>query len=256
MRILGISKAIISKEFTVALRYKIQLVSGFIFLLVTLVGLILGGNRLLGNASSEETSLNLLSGYLLFFLTNLCIGNPTSECTTATNEGNMETLSMFSIPLYVYLSLQTFFKMLANIGVFVGAGIVASLLLGINFIHTEMLVLIPFYFLSLLSGLGLGLILAGMQILYKRVGYIISLTTIGVSLALAVSPQTNTILVELIPMKAFVTMFKDVCVDKNPPKLMSMVLVLASSLIFYTLGVLVFNAMFKKAKLKGCLGGY
>lgn len=256
MRILEIFKAIILKEFTVTLRYKVQLVSGFIFLLVTLLGLILGGNGLLGEAANEGTSLNLLSGYLLFFLTNLCIGNPSTECTTATNEGNMETLSMFSIPLYTYLSLQTFFKMLANIGVFVGVGIVGSLLLGIDFINANMIILIPFYFLALLSGLGLGLILAGMQLLYKRVGYIISLTTIGVSLALAFSPQTSSILVELVPMKAFATMFRDVCVDKNQPELMSMILILASSVIFYSLGVFVFNTMLKKVKVKGCLGGY
>lgn len=256
MRIFQISKAIIYKEFTVTIRYKIQLVSGFVFLLATLIGLVLGGNQLLGNAENDGTALSLLSGFLLFFLTNLCIRNPSGECSTATNEGNMETLSMFSIPLYTYLSLQTFFKTLANIGIFIGAGIVASLLLGINFMSIDMLVLIPFYFLSLLSGIGLGLILAGMQLLYKKVDYIISLTTIGISLALASSPQTNSFFIEIIPMKAFVTMFKDISVDKNSPQIMSMLAILVSSLFFYTLGVLVFNTMLKKAKIKGCLGGY
>lgn len=256
MRILEISKAIILKEFTVTLRYKVQLISGFIFLLVTLIGLIYGGNGLLGESANESTSLNLLSGFMLFFITNLCIGNPSTECTTATNEGNMETLSMFSITLPAYLSLQTFFKMLANIGVFVGVGFIGSLLLGIDFINANMLILIPFYFVALLSGLGLGLILAGMQLLYKRVGYIISLTTIGVSLALAFSPQTSSIWIELVPMKAFATMFRDVCVDKTQPELMSMVLIIASSAIFYSVGSFVFNTILKRVKVKGCLGGY
>lgn len=256
MRVLEVSKAIIAKEFTVTLRYKIQLISGFIFLLVTLIGLVIGGNSLLGNAVSGQTSLSLVSGFMLFFITNLCIGTPTSECTTATHEGNMETISMFSISLSSYLSLQTFFKMLANIGVFIAVTIVASVILKIDFISLDMIVLFPLYLVALLGGLGLGLILAGLQLLYKRVGYIISLATIGVSLALAVSPRTNSVFIELIPMKAFATIFKDVCIDKTAPELNSVLLVIASSIIFYSIGKVVFNTMLKKAKIKGCLGGY
>jgi ABC-type polysaccharide/polyol phosphate export permease len=256
MRTGTVIKAMIAKEFTVAFRYKLELVSGFIFLLATLMGIIFGGKQILGDESSESSVLAMLSSFLLFFFTNLCIGNPSNECKNAINEGNIETISMFSIPLYGYLSLQTFFNMLANIGTFVLVGIIASFILKIKFISANMLILIPFYFISLLGGLGIGLMLAGLQILYKKISYVISLSTIAISFVLAILPQTDNIFVELIPMKAFTTMFKDVVVDKKFPDISSMVAVLISSVVFYLLGIWVFNNFLKKAKIKGCLGGY
>lgn len=249
-------KAIIVKEFTIAFRYKLELVSGIIFLFASLMGIIFGGQQFLGDGSSESSILGTLSSFLLFFFTNICIGNPPNECKNAINEGNIETISMFSIPLYGYLSFQTFFNMLANIGTFVLVGIIASFILKIDFISANMFILIPFYFISLLSGLGIGLMLAGLQLLYKKIGYIINLSTIAISFVLAILPQTNNIFIELIPMKAFATMFKDVVVDKKFPGISSMVAILISSIVFYLLGILVFNNLLKKAKIKGCLGVY
>ena len=186
----------------------------------------------------------------------MCIGNPANECKNAINEGNIETVSMFSIPLYGYLSIQTFFNMLANIGTFILVGAVASWILNINFINVNMLILIPFYFVSLLSGLGIGLMLAGLTLLYKKISYVISLTTIAVSLVLAISPQTNNIFIEMLPMKAFTTMFKDVVIEKQNPNSASMIMVLISSILFYLLGICTFNVLLKKVKIKGCLGAY
>lgn len=256
MRIRTVLKAIIEKEFTVAFRYKLELVSGFIFLFASLMGIIFGGKQFLGDKSSNSSVLGMMSSFLLFFLTNLCIGNPTNECKNAINEGNIETISMFSIPLYGYLSIQTFFNMLANLGTFILVGVIASLVLKISFISANMLILIPFYFLSLLSGLGIGLMLAGLTLLYKKISYVISLTTIAISFVLAISPQTGNILIEMLPMKAFATMFKDVVVEKSFPSASSIIAVLMSSIIFYSLGICIFNSLLKKAKIKGCLGVY
>lgn len=256
MRISTIIKAIFEKEFTVAFRYKLELVSGFIFLFASLMGIILGGKQFLDDKSTDTSILAMISSFLLFFFTNLCLGNPSNECKNAINEGNIETISMFSIPLYGYLSLQTFFNMLANIGTFILVGIIASLVLKISFISINMIVLIPFYFISLLGGLGIGLMLAGLQLLYKKISYVISLSTIAMSFVLAIFPQTNNIIIELIPMKAFTTMFKDIVVDKKAPGIVSIVAIIVSSTIFYSLGVIIFNSLLKKAKDKGCLGVY
>lgn len=256
MKIGTVLKAIIAKEFTVAFRYKLELVSGFVFLFASLMGIIFGGKQFLGDKSSEASVLGMISSFLLFFFTNLCIGNPTNECKNAINEGNIETISMFSIPLYGYLSIQTFFNMLANIGTFVLVGIIASLILKISFISVNMLILIPFYFISLLSGLGIGLMLAGLQLLYKKISYVISLTSIAISFVLAISPQTTNVFIEVLPMKAFSTMFKDVVVEKKFPSVSSIIIVLVSSILFYLLGICIFNYFLKKAKIKGCLGVY
>lgn len=256
MRIGTVLKAIVQKEFTVTFRYKLELVSGIIFLFASLMGIIFGSQQFLGGRSSETSILGMLSSFLLFFFINLCIGNPPNECKNAIYEGNIETICMFSIPLYGYLSLQTFFNMLANIGMFALVGIIASYILKIDFISANMFILIPFYFLSLLSGVGIGLMLAGLQLLYKKIGYIINLSTIAISFALAVLPQTNNIFIELIPMKAFATMFKDIVVDKNSPSILSMAAILISSIFFYLLGVVIFSNLLKKAKIKGCLGVY
>lgn len=256
MRIRNISKAIIAKEFTIAFRYKLELISGFLFLLVSLLGIVFGGNQFLGDQSSEGSMLNILSSFLLFFFMNMCIGNPSGECKNAMNEGNIETITMFSIPFYGYLTLQTFFNMLANIGTFIFVGFVASLILHIQFMSVEMIILIPFYLISLLSGLGIGLILAGLQLLYKKISYIISLSTIALSFALALVPRTRNIWIELIPMKAFATMFKDVTVHKTAPGMSSILAIFISSIVFYSLGIFLFNYFLRKAKVKGCLGSY
>lgn len=256
MRLGQITKAIIEKEFIIAFRYKLELISGFVFLLVSLLGVIFGGNQFLGKNSTEGSMLSILSSFLLFFFTNMCIGNPANECKNAINEGNIETVSMFSIPLYGYLTLQTFFNMLANIGTFVLVGFIASVILHINLMSINMLILIPFYFISLLSGLGIGLVLAGLQLLYKKIGYVISLSTIAVSFALALVPRTGNFFIELFPMKAFATMFKDITIDKSSPRMISVSAIIISSVVFYSIGVFLFQYFFKKAKIKGCLGGY
>lgn len=256
MKIGTVMKAIITKEFTVAFRYKLELVSGFIFLFASLMAIIFGGNQFLGEDSSETTILSMISSFLLFFFANLCIGNPSNECKNASNEGNMETISMFSIPLYGYLSLQTFFNMLTNIGTFVLVGIIASLILKISFISANMIILIPFYFISLFGGLGIGLMLAGLQLLYKKISYVISLSTIAFSFLLAIVPQTSNLLIEFMPMKAFTTMFKSIVVDKQSPDILNMITIVLSSVFFYLLGIRIFNMLLKKVKVKGCLGVY
>ena len=57
-------------------------------------------------------------------------------------------------------------------------------------------------------------------------------------------------------MKAFTTMFKDIVVDKKAPGIVSIVAIIVSSTFFYSLGVIIFNSLLKKAKDKGCLGVY
>lgn len=256
MRIYIILKAIISKEFTTAFRYKLELLSGLAFLIITLSGIVFGGNQLLDSKTYGLNGSGIISSFWLFFFTNLCIGNPPNECKNAINEGNLETISMFSIPLYGYLSLQTFFHVLTNIGTFAIAGIIVSIIMNIDIVSLKMLILIPFYFVSLLSGVGIGLMLAGLQLLYKKIGYVISLSSIVISFALAILPQTDNVLVELFPMKAFATIFKDVALYKNLPNISSILEVFVSSLFFYFLGIGVFNFLLKKAKVKGCMGVY
>lgn len=256
MRLLRISKAILQKEYTELFRYKIQLVSGIIFLVVTLLGFVYGGMKLSGNENNEQVALGLLSGFLIFFITNACIGSPSNECSSSTNEGNMETVSMFSVSLETYLTVKTLIHIFVTIGSFLLVTWVVSMFLKITFFTSDMLILIPFYIVSIFGGLGLGLFFAGLQLLYKKIGYVVNLTAIGMSFVLSYLPPTTSFFVELIPMKAFSTMLKDICVNKMAPRSLSMILAIAGSLFFYILGILLFRKLVNKAKEKGRLGVY
>lgn len=256
MRLLRISKAILQKEYKELFRYKIQLVSGIIFLVVMLLGFVYGGMKLSGSRGNEQVVLNLLSGFLIFFITNACIGTPSNECSSATNEGNMETVAMFSVSLEVYLTIKTFIHILVTIGAFFLVTWIVSMLLKVAFFSNNMLILIPFYIVSIFGGLGLGLFFAGLQLLYKKISYVVSLTAIGISFLLSYLPPTTSILVEMIPMKAFSSMLKHICIEKTTPQSTIMILTVVGSIFFYILGVFLFQKMVRKAKDKGRLGVY
>lgn len=254
-RYITIAKAMLKKKMTEVFRYKLELVSGIIFLVITMVGIILGSGKLTSD-SITNTGQKILSGFFIFFMTNYCINTPSNECSTASNQGNLETIVMFPIPLHHYIVLQVLFLIISNVLSFIATIIITSLILKIPFFNPSMISLIPFYIISIFGGLGMGLALAGLQLLYKKVGYIISLTAIFMSLALAYLPSSSNLLLEMLPMKSFSSMLKNSVESQSIPSPREAIILVISSVLFYALGVLLFKTMLKKAKVKGSLGVY
>lgn len=115
-----------------------------------------------------------------------------------------------------------------------------------------LLLLLPASF----SGMGVGLMLAGLVLKYKRIGSVSSMITFLVAFLLSYSPAVVSPWIELLPMKAYSSLVKNILIYNKPMDAAMVGNILISSAGFYLAGITVFKGLLISAKKKGNLKNY
>lgn len=247
------------KEF---IRYRFNAVSEVLYLYILFLAMFLG-------IKSFGTSFGIspidmgsnLEGFIVgYFLWNIIVtaySNVAYGITSDANRGTLEQLNMSSIKLSTIVTVRSLSNLLINL-------VVSAVLLFIIIITTNyqfkikiFSILLPI-FMGIFGILGIGLIFGGLALVFKKVQSLLNIVQYFFIAFMMVSPK-NEIIYNLLPFRpaadmVMATMRKGLSlIDFS---IFDYIFMIGNSVLYFSIGLLVFNRCIKLAKNKGLLGQY
>jgi ABC-2 type transport system permease protein len=223
------------------------------------IGFIIGG----GQVSTGQLTYTLI-GYSMWLYSSIVISGMCRDLLGEAQAGTLEQIFMSPVPVFLILigrSLATLITATINILLF---AVVILWTLKVNIsLQWQGLVI----FIITMAGLfGFGFIIAGMTLIFKRVGELAGLTANallflnGSMLPVEQFPRWLALVAKTLPTTQGIILLRDTLLKMQPLyelwKDGSLLLLCSQSIIYFRGGLLVFIWCARKAKLQGTLGYY
>lgn len=251
-----LTKAIARKSLGLARRYAVNTAINFLTLYVFFALIFFGGQYLTPDVLSESLD-SLVVGYFLFTMAVTAYADLTHDLTDEAQWGTLEQLSMSPVGFRQVVVIKTVVNLL---GTFV-RGIALLLLM---LLTTGLGLSLPLFSIVVLGGLtlaqvvGLGFIFGGASLVYKRLGDVFSLVQLSFIGLLALPVSTVPVL-KILPLALGSHLLQQVTTTDLQLWDLSVVdlgLLGGTSVVYVTVGLLVFQFATAKARERSVLGHY
>lgn len=212
--------------------------------------------RSIGNEAVQESSLSaLMVGYMTFVLIQQTLQTFTAQVNAAAAVGTLEMLALSKPGLtrifIVEFLAQTILEVLRAVGALALIVVTTGLAFELDIVRLVAL-LVP----TLAAVAGLGLVIGGATLAYKRTGGLAALASLLV-LLLVSAPVDRIPALRLLPIADGSFLLRDVATGRLGSLTFSRVLLLwAVGAIYLTAGVLAFAVFERVARDNGVLGHY
>lgn len=239
-------------------RYIFDTLSGIVtiygfFLILFFGARVFGGDR----PGFGHTLSQVVVSYALWALTMFALGALTYDLTQEAQQGTLEQLSMSPFGLSHVLVARVF----STLGVFFGVWIVLLVSMMATtgrWLNIDVVSVLPLLGLTMLGIVGVGFVLAGLAIVFKRVQNALQIHQIAI-FALVVAPLDQVPIVKYLPLAWGAALLRRVMVDgtsifRIPAG--DLLFLLANSAVYFFGGILVFRLFERAARERGLLGHY
>ncbi|MCQ4922695.1 ABC transporter permease [Tissierella carlieri] len=243
-------------------RYKFNTISDIIIFYVLFMAMFLGvksfginfGISPIDMGSSLE---GFIVGYFLWTIMLMAYSGAAYGIIHDANRGTLEQLNMSGIKLSTIVTARSLSDLLVNL-------IISIVLLFIIMVTTNYQLEIKIFsilfpiFIGIFSILGIGLIFGGLALIFKKIQSLLNIVQYFLIALVMVSPE-NKIIYNLLPFrpaadKVMLSMRKGYSlVDFS---IYDYGIMVGNSILYFSIGLLVFNKCVKLAKRKGLLGQY
>lgn len=240
-------------------RYPIESISQIIFTCAVFYGLFVGAGYIAGSSFQLGDRLDsIIIGYVLWVLVNFVMANIAGGLQREAQTGTLEQLflsrygavKVFLMRALAYLTLEIF-KIILILFIII-------LITGSNLSFPPILVL-PFISV-LLGAYGFAFMIGSIALLLKRVQQILPLLLFPLLFLLTIPIETWTgtpkFIAFLIPMSPGAGLLRSLMARGEPLNLMTLVIAFINGIIYFTIGLFLFQVAEKEAKRKGILSGY
>lgn len=234
-------------------QYWFETVSSTIMLCGVFAGLFYGIKSF--GDTTEATSLDgLVFGYLLWVFALSAYGGVTKSIIEDNQKGFLEQL--FLCPSgYVKLMLaRALVEILWSI-FFVTLMAVLTMAITDNWLDMNFVTFFALLFVAAPSLAGLGFIISGLTLNFKRVGTVAALFNIGFMGMVAIDALPFNIFT-LLPFTAGASLARDVVLNGEAINLVHLAIVAANSAVYLAIGIFFYSLLEKRAKRLNLLGQY
>jgi len=250
--------SIFKKNFLMIVRYPFNLLSSVVAFYLIALMLFYGGKAIGGPAmETNQTLEGLIVGYIVWIL---CLVALSDLAAGISNEAQMGTLEQLFLTRRSF-SVINLYNMLSNL--FFELIIVALVFLSVTvstgrYLHIDLLTLTPLILFTLGSAYGLGFIMAGLALVFKRIQSFFQIVQFVV-VGFMVIPLDTFPLAKLLPVALGnrlirQTMVQGLKLGQLPAT--DLALLAAVGAGYFLLGVLIFELLTRRSKQKGLLGQY
>lgn len=247
-------RAVARKAVSLRLRYKFNTLAniGMIYVLFLLV--FLGGRTFSVQAVSDSLS-GIIVGFFLFTVAQVGFSRVAQDLIEEAQWGTLERLFMTPLGFGRVIVLKT----VVNVGLslVIGTVLLASMMVTTGrYLSVDVVTLAPLVVASLASAVGVGFVLAGLALVYKRVENVFPLVQFGFMGALALS-GSDSLVVDLLPLATGMehlrlAMTAGMGLFEMPvPGLVSLAL---NAVVYLAVGYAVFGYATTVARRRGVLG--
>lgn len=255
-------KVSLEKTFKELKRYRFNTISRFLLFYVLFMAMFSGvkgfGTSLgLSNVEMGDNLEGFIVGYFLWTVMFISFVDIAYNIIDDANKGTLEQLNMSNIDLSQILVVRSLANLLINV-------LFSIVLLFVIMYSTDYWLEIKMFstivpiFIGIFSILGLGLICGGLALIFKKVQSLLNLAQFFL-IALVTGFPKSKIVSGLIPFnaaaeKVHLTMTRGHTITDF--SVLDYGIIIGNSILYFTIGLFVFNKCVKVAKKKGLLGQY
>lgn len=237
-------------------RYAFDTVSSLIAMYLLFL-VVFFGIQGLGEVTEGKTLSSIILGFNVWVLLMFAYSSVSAGLVGEAQTGTLEQLAMSPLGL-----LKTFLVRFWVGFLFVFVQITLLLNLAMlttgHWLHMDVVSVVPLLLITGAAILGIGLIMGGLALVFKRVANVSGLLQFGL-IALVAAPLDQFPLLKWVPVSLGYQLLNRVMVDGVPISaipIADLVRLLGGAAVFLLLGVVVFKAMEGAARDRGLLGQY
>ncbi|WP_027631913.1 ABC transporter permease [Clostridium hydrogeniformans] len=257
-------KVSIEKSIKELLRYKFNTISEIMSLYALFIAMFFG-MKLFGTSMNVspvrlgETLEGFVAGYFLWTVMLVAYSETASSVISDANRGTLEQISMSGLGLHNILIVRSITNLIVNLLVcfIVLFTIMATTGYWINLKILQLLVLI---LLGIFSILGIALMFGGLALIFKKVQSLLNIVQYFlIGLVMPGSNAFSPLISAILPFRPTIEKVYDITLGGE--SLMDFSLgdfgiIIGNSIVYFFIGLFVFNQCSKIAKKKGLLGQY
>jgi ABC-2 type transport system permease protein len=263
IRWLKIARAEMVRDYKMALRYPVELSTGLVIMYVLFMALYLGAMSLAGGKSLGGGLDGMVVGYCMWFFAMMAMNTMSMDIEREAQQGTLEQVVLHVPDFLGVLWLR------AATHLTLGAGLVIVLNLAIqvstgSYLHLSLvgwLAAIAVVIITLAGLCGVGLLLGGMSLLFKRIGQLSAIVQFSLFFLASMDIQKLPLpwpgIVMHLPMAGGVSLLKQLVTGASPAELGAAFAWLALDSACYALvGSVVFKVMERATRRAGLLSHY
>lgn len=257
-------KSSFEKSIIELIRYRFNTISdilSFYFLFIAMFyGIKVFGNSMnVSPVRLGETLEGFVAGYFLWTVILMAYSDTAHSVINDANRGTLEQISMSSIGLHTILAVRSFTNLMVNLIVcfLVLYSIMATTNYWLDIKIVQLLILI---LMGIFSILGISLIFGGLALIFKKIQSLLNVVQYFLIGLVFPSPKSlSTIVSIMLPFRPTIDKAYDIIFGGQSLFDISLgdyAVIIGNSIVYFLLGLLVFNYCSKVAKKKGLLGQY
>ena len=255
-------KVSIERTLKELIRYKFNSISNITIFYVLFMAMFLGVKSFginfgVSPIDMGDTLEAFVVGYFLWTIMMMAYSNVAYGIMDDANRGTLEQLNMSGIKLSTIVTARSISTLLVNLIVSTSLLFIIILKTGYKFEIRIFTVLLSI-FIGIFSILGIGLIFGGLALIFKKISSLLNIIQYFLIGFVMVNPE-NPIIYYLLPFrpaadKVFLSMMKGYTLTDFG--LYDYGIMIGNSILYFAIGLLVFNKCVEIAKKKGLLGQY
>jgi ABC-2 type transport system permease protein len=235
-------------------QYWFETVTSLVIMSVMFTGLFYGVKSFIGD-NQDTTSLDgLVFGFLLWTFASSAYLSVGKSVVEDNQKGFIEQLFLCPVGFSQLMLVRTLVEMTWGMVFLTVIAIIAMFLTGnwiaINFFYFYLLLMV-----SAPSLIGVGFIISGLALVYKRIDAVAMLINIGL-MGLVALDALPVNLFSLLPFTAGASLARDVVLEGGALNIMHLGVVVANSVVYLLIGLFAFNKLEKRAKKLNLIGQY
>jgi ABC-2 type transport system permease protein len=263
IRWLKIARAELVRDFKMALRYPVELFTGLIIMYVLFMALYLGALSLAGGKALGGGLNGMVVGYCMWFFAMMAMNTMSLDIEREAQQGTLEQVVLHVPDFLGVLWLRSATHLALGAGMVIALNLAIQVSTG-SYLHMSAagwLAAVAAVILTLWGLCGVGLLLGGMSLLFKRIGQLSAIIQFSLfflaSMDIHKLPMPWPGIVAHLPMAGGVTLLKQLVAGASPAELGAAFAWLALDSACYALiGSLVFKSMERATRKAGLLSHY
>lgn len=255
-------RAMVVKRLLLTVRYRVNLLFQLLGLYVFFAIVFFGGQAAVSRAVNGPTSLSstfegFIVGWFLWTMAQTAYQNVHSDITSESQWGTLEQLYISPYGFGWVMGLKSAVNVLLS--VFLGGVLLVLMMVTTwTWFTVDVVTLVPIIVLTIMSVLGLGFVVGGLALVYKKVGSINNLMQF-VLMGLIAAPVADKPLLNFLPLAQGSAMLQEAMRDGVALWEFSTVdisILVGTGVGYFTIGFLVFSYASKVARRRGVMGHY
>ncbi|WP_100658489.1 ABC transporter permease [Alteromonas flava] len=235
-------------------QYWFETVSGLLFVIAVFLGLFYGVKGFVVEQGDNQSLDGLLFGFLLWSFATSAYSSVTKSIIEDTQRGYIEQLFLCPQGIVRLLLSRSVAELLTGIIMLIGMAYITMWLTG-NWLDINFLYFFAILFLAAPSLIGLGLIISGFALVFKKVETLGALLTIGLMGLVALDGLPLNVFT-FLPFVAGASLAREVVLEQLPANGLYVGIVALNSALYLAAGWQVFRLLERMVKRRNLIGQY